>query len=123
MDPVTVVMAALAAGAAAGTTNAASIAVTDAYQGLKDLVLVRLRNDGIEIEEGLRLIDTSVDQPIESAALVPALAAVGVDDLIYEAAQRLLALVEKQPGKFVVDASQAKGLIVGDHGIQHNSFN
>lgn len=42
MEPVSIIMAALAAGAAAGATEVASQAIKDAYEGLKALVLKRL---------------------------------------------------------------------------------
>jgi hypothetical protein len=48
MDPITLVVTALAAGAALGLKDAASSGVTDAYTGLKVLVRKRLsgRPDG-----------------------------------------------------------------------------
>jgi hypothetical protein len=44
MDPVTLIAAALAAGAGAGITKTASSAVTDTYAALKALVLRKVRN-------------------------------------------------------------------------------
>jgi hypothetical protein len=123
MDPVTLVMAALLAGAATGASAAVSTAVTDAYQGLKELVLGRLRGGGVGVEHGHELIAAAADRPAGHAALTVELARVRVDELTVDAAQRLLDLLQVQKGKFVVDASQAKGLIVGDHGVQHNTFN
>jgi hypothetical protein len=46
MDPVSLVVAALAAGAASGVGETASDAVRDAYAGLKELVRARLRGAG-----------------------------------------------------------------------------
>src|ERR1700722_6846176 len=42
MDPVTLIVAALVAGAAAGLKDTASSAIKDAYNGLRGLVLRRL---------------------------------------------------------------------------------
>jgi hypothetical protein len=42
VDPVTLIVTALAAGAGTGLTDAASAAVRDAYQGLKVLVKKRV---------------------------------------------------------------------------------
>lgn len=123
VDPVTVVVAALVAGAAAGTSDVVSTAVQDAYQGLKGLVRSRLRGDGVGDGEGEDLIAAAADQQTGRAALTEELRRVGVDEPTLEAAERLLELLEPQSGKFIVDASQAKGVIVGDHGVQHNTFN
>lgn len=116
------VVAALAAGGAAGASNVVSTAVMDAYQGLKAVVLGRLRGGGLGEEDGQSLIATAADQQAGRAALTEELARVGVDEAMVEAAGRLLELLEQHNNKFVVDASQAKGVIVGDHGVQHNTF-
>ena len=42
MDPITLIVTALAAGAALGITDTASSAIKDAYAGLKALVKKRL---------------------------------------------------------------------------------
>jgi hypothetical protein len=117
------VAAALVAGAAAGASNVVSTAVIEAYQGLKTLALGRLRGGGLSDDDGRNLIAAAADQQAERGALTEELARVGVDEPMVETAQRLLELLEQQRSKFVVDASQAKGLIVGDHGVQHNTFN
>ena len=44
MDPVTLIVAALAAGASAGVTDAVSQGIQDAYAGLKALVLRRVQD-------------------------------------------------------------------------------
>lgn len=124
MDPVTLVAAALLAGATAGLSSAASSLVTDAYQTLKDLVLGRLRAAGFSDPEGQRLVASAADQEAAGRLeLTDALSKAGVDESTTDAAERLLALLEQEKGKFVVDASQAKGLVVGDHAVQHNTFN
>jgi len=123
MDPVTVVVAALVAGAAAGASNVASAAVTDAYEGLKNLVLGRLRDAGTNEAEGNTLVVDVAKTQLQRDVLTTALAKVGVDAPTLQAAQHLLALLEPREGKYVVDASQAKGVIIGDHGTQHNTFN
>jgi hypothetical protein len=43
MDPITLIVTALAAGASAGMTDSVSQAVKDTYKGLKELVLRRVR--------------------------------------------------------------------------------
>lgn len=123
MDPVTVVVAALVAGASAGVSNVGSAAVTDAYQGLKGLVLSRFRNSGTADAELSALVVGAASTQHQRDALADALAEVGVDDPTLRAAQRLLALLESRQGKYVVNASHAKGVMIGDKGVQNNSFN
>ncbi|MGY1873940.1 hypothetical protein ACW9HF_35655 [Nocardia gipuzkoensis] len=51
MEPVTMVVAAVAAGAAAGVTGAAERAVADAYQALKKLLIERYWPVDVEVVE------------------------------------------------------------------------
>ncbi|MGY1976486.1 hypothetical protein [Nocardia gipuzkoensis] len=51
MEPVTMVVAAVAAGAAAGVTGTAERAVADAYQALKRLLTGRYRSVDVEVVE------------------------------------------------------------------------
>jgi len=85
-------------------------------------VVGRLRTAGLGNEDAQRLIATAADQQAGRAALAEQLARVGVDEPTMKAAQQVLVLLEQQTGKYIVDASQAKGLIIGDHGEQHNTF-
>ncbi|MFD0352365.1 hypothetical protein ACFVHW_01260 [Streptomyces sp. NPDC127110] len=129
MEPVTLV-AALVAGATVGLANAASAAVTDAYGKLKERLVSRLRGAGTD--DGQATAETLVERATgaDSAGadearrgLVASLTAVGVDASTAQAAQRLLDLLEADgQGKYVVDASQAKGLMIGDHNSQTNTF-
>jgi hypothetical protein len=123
MDPVTLVVTALAAGAAAGLTNTASQVVVDAYDGLKRLVVGLLSNSGVAEPAGRALVDNVSASPDSKSPMVEALSLAEVDEPTQQAARELLDLLEAaQRGKFTVDASQAKGIIVGDHATQHNTF-
>ncbi|WP_039796868.1 hypothetical protein [Nocardia araoensis] len=51
MDPVTMVAAAVAVGAAAGLTDAAERAVIDAYQAVKRLLIGKYRSVDVEVVE------------------------------------------------------------------------
>ncbi|WP_327001646.1 hypothetical protein OHA72_41950 [Dactylosporangium sp. NBC_01737] len=120
MDPVTLVVSALVAGAAAGTTATVSTAISDAYQALKRLVAGRLSGAGRDPQ----VIDEAPGSETAQARLAEELHAVGVDDTVRQMAQELMELLEsRERGKFVVDASSAKGVIIGDHSVQHNTFN
>src|SRR3954452_5297625 len=107
MDPVTLVVSALVAGAAAGTSSTVSTAINDAYQALKRLVAGRLRGAGRDPQ----VIDEAAASQTAQARLTEELRAVGVDDTVRQLAQELLELLEaRDSGKFVVDASSAKGV-------------
>jgi hypothetical protein len=125
MDPITLIVTALAAGAALGAQDTVSAMVKDAYAGLK--VLVKRRLGG---RPGAELVLARHEQAPETwqAPLKAELAEAGADgdrDLI-AAAQALLDLVraaEGRTGKYTVDAAGAQGVQVGDHNRQDNVFN
>jgi hypothetical protein len=124
MDPITLIVTALAAGAALGVKDTASAMVRDAYAGLKALVRKRL-GDG----PGTELVLANHEQAPETwqAPLMAELAETGADrdrDLI-AAAQALLDLVGKAGGsrKYTVDVRGAQGVQVGEHNRQDNFFN
>ena len=125
MDPVTLIVTALTAGAALVAQDAVSAMVTDAYAGLKALVKKRLGG-----RPGAELVLAGHEQAPErwQALLMAELAGSGADgdrDLI-TAAQALLDLVGEakgQTGKYTVDARSARGVQIGDHNRQDNVFN
>jgi hypothetical protein len=124
MDPVSLIVAALAAGAVAGAQNTATEAVKDAYTALKALLGRRLsgRASG---EVALAQHEAKPQQwgSALEAELVEVKA--GDDPAVVEVAQRLMALADptgSQAGKYLVDLRGAQGTQVGDHNIQHNTF-
>lgn len=124
MDPIPLIMGALAAGAASGLADTATGAVKDAYAGLRDLVWRRVA--------GRRVAQTALEEherapQVWQAPLPAELVAVGADTdaQIIAAAQRVMALVDEAgsaAGKYLVDLSGAQGVQVGDHNIQTNTF-
>jgi hypothetical protein len=123
MDPVTLIVMALAAGAALGLKDTASQAVKDAYSGLK--VLVKKRFAG-RAEGELVLAKHEEAPETWQAPLMAELAAAGADhdrDLL-AAAKALLDLVgeARGAGKYTVDVHGAQGVQVGDHNRQDNVF-
>jgi hypothetical protein len=123
MEPISLIVAALSAGAAAGVTNTVTSVVNDAYAGLKALVRQRLtgRQAG---EVALEHYETNPDAwgPILAAELADADAA---DCELLTAAQHLMALLDPdgvRTGRYQVDARRAQGVQIGDHGIQCNTF-
>jgi hypothetical protein len=120
MDPVTLIVTALAAGAALGVKDTASKMVTDAYAALKALVKKRLGGD---------LVLAKHEKAPETwrAPLMAELTESAADrdrDLI-AAAQALLDLVSDaagRAGKYTVDVCGAQGVQIGDHNQQDNVF-
>ena len=124
MDPITLIVTALAAGAALGVQDTASAMVKDAYAGLKALVRRRLGSD-----PGAELVLTRHEQAPEiwQAPLMAELARAGAEgdgDLI-AAAKTVLDLAGKAgvAGKYTVNARGALGVQVGDRNRQDNVFN
>ena len=124
MDPVALIVAALAAGAVAGAESTATEAVKDAYAGLKGLVRQRLAGR----ESGEAALARHENEPEQAAEVLEAeLVAAGARDdaVLLEAVRRLL--VELDPagdraGKYTVDLRGAQGSQVGDHNVQTNTF-
>ena len=118
MSEVDVIVAALAAGAAAGTTNTATAAVKDAYDGLKSLLRKRL--DGRE-EHDLLSADQD-DEDFWRRELGAALTASGAleDDKIALYARAVLEAAH--PATRGVTVTDSQGVQVGDHNEQVNNF-
>ena len=124
MDPVSLIVAALAAGAVAGAQNTATEVVKDAYAGLKALVRSRLAGR-VAGEVALNQHEAKPEQwgPALQAELVEVDA--GRDAPTVDAAQRLFALLDAagtQAGKYQVDLRGAAGVQVGDGNTQANTF-
>jgi hypothetical protein len=124
MDPITLIVTALAAGAALGVKDFASSAVADAYAGLKSLVQRRLasRPDAELVlarhEEAPETWHGPLIAELDSAG------AAGDPDLV-AAAQALMRLLDDsgtRTGRYTVDVRGAQGVQIGDHGTQHNVY-
>lgn len=124
MDPITLIVTALAAGAVSGIAESASSAVKDAYASLKALVRKRLAG-----RPDAELVLARHEQAPETwqAPLAAVLGEAGADrdnDLV-AAAQALLRLVDTagaRAGKYTVDVRGAQGVQVGDRNRQDNVF-
>lgn len=98
MDPVSLVVGALAVGTAAGVSDTAKAAVGDLYARVK----ARLAGK---------------DPSTDPAVLAEELAAVGVDAETVVLAERVMALVD---GSITIVGAQ--GVQIGDHNSQTNNF-
>lgn len=122
MDPVTLIAAALAAGASAGVSDSASAAVKDSHAALRDLVRRRLRRSGGQADEqAVEVVEAqTMDSPGQHDRLVAILRAAdaGADKELVAAAQHLLETVDPagtRVGKYVIDLRNATGVQVGDN--------
>jgi hypothetical protein len=124
MDPITLIVTALAAGAALGVRDSASSAVKDAYAGLKALLRKRLAG---RPDAEVVLARHEQAPGTWQAPLIEELAEAGADhdrDLV-AAAQALMNLVDDagaRAGKYTVDVRGAQGVQIGDHNSQDNVF-
>lgn len=124
MDPVTLIVTALAAGAASALQDGASAAVKEAYGRLRDAVSRRLagRPDG-----DLVLARHEAAPQTWQAPLAAELAGAGAegDESLTAAARALMELLDaagSRAGKYQVTVSGARGVQVGDHNTQTNTF-
>jgi hypothetical protein len=128
MDPITLIVAALAAGASAGAIDALKDSTKEAAQAAygKLLHLVRSRFRGnAKAEE--TLTDHQSDPETYAAPLAKKLTEAGAvgDDELVAAAKAVLELVDQagaKSGKYNVTVTDSKGVYVGDYGTQTNTF-
>jgi hypothetical protein len=118
MDPLTLILTALGAGAAFLAQQAASEAVKDAYRALK----TRLQQKFADKPEATMALAKYADKPdVWRAPLHEALAETAADQdrELITAAQQLLALVDPRQtamGKYNVQiAGPVQGFVQGDH--------
>jgi hypothetical protein len=124
MDPITLIVTALATGAALGLTDTTAAAVHDAYLSLRKLVRRRLGNRA----DGELVLARHAEAPKTwEGPLAAELSAAGADtdpDLI-QAAQALMRLADEagyRTGKYNIDVRGSQGVQVGDHNTQRNIF-
>jgi hypothetical protein len=124
MDPVTLIVTALAAGASSALQDGAAQAVKDAYARLKALVKRRF---AARPKGELVLAEHEAAPKTWQAPLAAELSAAGAEgdaDLV-AAAQALMSLVDEagsRSGKYAVTVSGSQGVQVGDRNTQTNTF-
>ena len=124
MDTVSLLVTALAAGAASAVQDGASGAVREAYARLRDAVRRRL---GRRPDAELVLARHAAEPGTWRAPLVAEVSAAGAgtDAGLADAARAVMELVDAagaRAGKYVVRIEGSHGVQVGDHGTQHNTF-
>lgn len=125
MEPISLIIAALVAGATAATKDTAGKAVKDAYEGLKTLIKRKFEGDPL----GQGLVDAKSEEIKQAEGLLKdkiSNAGADKDEEIIKVAQGLLKQVnpeESAAGKFKVDfQGEVKAAQVGDHNTQTNTF-
>lgn len=124
MDPITLIVTALAAGAASALQDDAKGLVKTALDRLRQLVKRRFKDPA----NGEYLLEKHAKAPeLWEAPLTHELNESGaaMDPELARAAQELMALLDaagSRAGKYVVSVSGSQGVQVGDHNTQYNKF-
>lgn len=124
MDPVSLIVAALAVGA----SNTVTTAVQDAYGVLRDALVRRLhRSPGHDANATLRALEAQATEAADHGSLRTQLTTAGVatDDQVLAAARAVLETVDPagaRVGKYVIDLRDATGVQVGDNPTMNLNF-
>jgi hypothetical protein len=124
MDPVSLIVAAVAAGAASALQDGTAQAIKDAYARLMTLVKKRLSGHS---KAELVLAEYEAAPKTWEAPLIAQLDAAGAatDAGLLAAAQTLMELLDEagaRSGKYSVTVRDSQGVQVGDHSTQTNYF-
>ena len=119
MDPVSLIISALVAGAAAGLKDDTTDAVKTAYATLKKLLRRRFGHDDRAVEETIDAVEagaaadtTPLRHRLESSDI-------GADDDLAAAARTLL---DRLPGSVTVNVTNSKGVIGVNQGQSTMNF-
>lgn len=124
MDPVSLIVAALAAGASTALKDTAAEAVKDAYAGLKSLLTRKLGDEPAaqvaidKYEESPDVWEKPLEEEIKKSGVAD-------DEEVVRAAQKLMEVVDPAgalAGKYNVNISGGKGIVVGDHARVEMTF-
>ncbi len=126
MEPISLILTALATGAAAGAVGVGKDAIQDAYQGLKTLLQHRFAGQ----EKAERALEDYVEDPdTYEKPLAKQLQETGAaeDEAIIRAAQELMAVAKPEQaaaGKYNVQVKgNVYGLVQGNEGEITQTFN
>lgn len=121
MDPITLIVTAIAGGAAAGASDVATQAVRDAYAGLKALVIRKFGSTGA-VAANLQQVEAEPDNEIWQAALQQGLTQAGADSdqEALARAQALLDLIAQLglgTGNTNIAHAEGSSVIAQDHSV------
>ncbi|WP_433722326.1 hypothetical protein ACQP0C_21170 [Nocardia sp. CA-129566] len=123
MDPLTIIVTALIAGAAAGGSDAASAAVRDGYAAIRSRI-GRVAGDS-ETQTAIEANDVAPGTNIAEVRAALARAQAGDDEQLRAAAVELLSQLPSDrvdQARIRIDVSDAQGVQIGDHNTQSNTF-
>jgi hypothetical protein len=112
------IVAALSAGAVAGTTDTAKSAIADAYEGLKSLIKKKFGQDS-DSADAIDNLEAKPDSDGRKKTLAEELEAVNPasDPELVSAAQSLLALIKALPqGEKHIQVARGTGIAQADRG-------
>ena len=125
MDPITLILTSISAGAAAAAKDVVSEAVKDAYSGLRSMIMNHFKGSR-QAEIALDSFEKDPDtwrNPLEKTI---GETRIGEDPDVIAIAQKVLQLIDPAghaEGKFNVQITgPMQGQQVGDFGTQHNYF-
>ncbi|HEU4347734.1 MAG TPA: hypothetical protein VFR35_08095 [Actinoplanes sp.] len=124
MEPISLILGALLAGATKGVGDAAGTAIKDAYTGLRDALKRRLASK----PAAQSAVEEYVDDPDEWRELLAKYlqqAGADRDPAIVDAAEIVMGEIDPdgaRTGKYEVDVRGAQGVQVGDGNLQTNTF-
>jgi hypothetical protein len=124
MEPISLILAALAAGASAGISGTMSRAVEDAYASLKAKVVQALRGD----HESLKVLEQHDARPQlfrDQMGQIVSSRGLHEDADLLRAAQSFLAGLDPAgaaKGRYSIDARDSQGLVAGDHNTVTQHF-
>ena len=124
MDPVSMIVSAIAAGSSAVANDAVSDTVKNAYSSLRDLLRGRLQGDSAA---ETALAEAEKDPEAWEKPLAKALADHGLaqDEMVLSLAQKLVELIqESQPTgtKYSINIDRGQGVVIGDDANVRMSF-
>lgn len=124
IDPISLLLTALAAGAAAAAKDTASQAVKDAYAGLKQRLQQHFagKHQAEVALEGYEQDADTWQKPLQKA--VEASGAHN-DPTLLAHAQQVLKLVQPRQvaqGKYIIQIGESKGAVIGDHSQVTQNF-
>ena len=125
MEPTSLILTALVAGAAAAAKDTASEMIKDAYAGLKALIQQCFAG---KPEAEMILTNLEEKPDVWQEPLKDALQETGADkdEDIIRSAQQVMKLVNPQQasqGKYNVQIGEAKGTVIGDNATVTQTFN
>jgi hypothetical protein len=123
MEPITLILGALLAGAVKGVGESATAAVKDAYTRFRDVLGQRLTTPAAQEVIKEFTADPGSNELVMRAYLQKVDAA--LDQRIVDAAEAVMAATDPRgaaDGKYTVDARGARGVQIGNYNRQRNDF-